>query len=322
MFVRPSEKIELYSYSHFQIKPLNYPYLFDKYFYQFNYKTYQHSDITPFITYTPLLLDYDKANQEHIETETALETFIFRRQSTIKSFFNSQFVDIPVCFQKSKSLYTLTFEMPLIKTMNILMRSGLRGKVLKVLTTSFHTVLSQMHNSITGSNYIHWTSLHFLLNTLTVNPQGCLKTPTLDRELSLPLFKGDRLDSDNYYKNYKTTTQALFFDNLSKYAPIFSFYIRKVDKSIRKNSRGKSGKYTIIWKYVPVYKRLYVVVRWFLRDLKFQKVKHFDTRFIKILETFLYSPNLSFLVRLRKFVHNFVFYNFKQTLLKHLKSTS
>jgi hypothetical protein len=179
-----------------------------------------------------------------------------------------------------------------------------------------------MHSTLTPSNYTYWTQLHFLINTLLLTPQSTLRHPQLNKELTLPLFKGDRLDSDNYYRNYKTSTQSLFFDNLQKHAPIFSFYIRKVDKSIRKNSRGKSGKYTIIWKYVPVYKRLYVLVRWFLRDLKFQKVKTFDTRFIKILETFLYTPNVSFLVRLRKFVHNFVFYNFKQTLLKHLKSTS
>ena len=322
MLTRSSEKIELYSYSHFQIKPLNYPFLLDKYFYQFCYKTYQQSEISHLITYNPLIATYHKSHQEMIESTPTLKTFLFRRQSTIKSFFNSQFVDIPVCFQKSKSLYSLTFEIPLIKTMNILMRSGLRGKVLRVLTTSFQTVLSQMHNTLTSSNYIHWTQLHLLVNTLLITPQYCLQHPHLNKELTLPLFKGDRLDSDNYYRNYKTSTQSLFFENLQKHAPIFSFYIRKVDKSIRKNSRGKSGKYTIIWKYVPVYKRLYVLVRWFLRDLKFQKVKTFETRFVKILEIFLYTPNISFLVRLRKFVHNFVFYNFKQTLLKHLKSTS
>ena len=322
MLTRSSEKIELYSYSHFQIKPLNYPFVLDKYFYQFYYKTYHQVEVSHLINYNPLISTYDKAHQEAIETTTVVDTFLFRRQSTIKSFFNSQFVDIPVCFQKSKSLYSLTFEIPLIKTMNILMRSGLRGKVLKVLTTSFQTVLSQIHNTLTTPNYTHWTQLHFLINTLLLTPQYTLKLPHLNKELTLPLFKGDRLDYDSYYRNYKTSTQSLFFENLQKHAPIFSFYIRKVDKSIRKNSRGKSGKYTIIWKYVPAYKRLYVLVRWFLRDLKFQKVKSFEERFIKILETFLYTPNVSFLVRLRKFVHNFVFYNFKQTLLKHLKSTS
>ena len=46
-------------------------------------------------------------------------------------------------------------------------------------------------------------------------------------------------NSNNFVKN-------LLFDKLLKYAPLFSFYIRRIDKSIRKNSRGKSGKYMII----------------------------------------------------------------------------
>jgi hypothetical protein len=103
---------------------------------------------------------------------------------------------------------------------------------------------------------------------------------------------------------------------------VFSFYIRRVDKSIRKHSRGKSGKYTIIWKYVPVYKRFYVTMRWFLKELKFQKLKTFTERLVHTLETFLLTPNLSFVYKLRRFTHFFVFQNFKKTLLKTLKSTS
>ena len=34
--------------------------------------------------------------------------------------------------------------------------------------------------------------------------------------------------------------------------PMFSFYIYKVDKKIFKNTRGKSGKFTFIWKYITV----------------------------------------------------------------------
>jgi hypothetical protein len=36
---------------------------------------------------------------------------------------------------------------------------------------------------------------------------------------------------------------------------LFSFYIYKVDKKIYKNSRGKSGKHTFVWKYIAPYKR-------------------------------------------------------------------
>ena len=47
----------------------------------------------------------------------------------------------------------------------------------------------------------------------------------------------------------ETTTPVAreeFIETLQNYLPLFSFYIRKVDKSIRKHSRGKSGKYTLM----------------------------------------------------------------------------
>ena len=46
--------------------------------------------------------------------------------------------------------------------------------------------------------------------------------------------------------NRDLSLNLLFFEALEEYFPIFSFYVRKVDKSVRKNSRGKSGKYVII----------------------------------------------------------------------------
>jgi len=78
-----------------------------------------------------LALDY---NMEH---PNVAEHFHFLRQSTITSFFMASMVDMPVCFKKSKSLYTKTFEIPLLKFSNILMREGLRGKAMAAVTLSF-----------------------------------------------------------------------------------------------------------------------------------------------------------------------------------------
>jgi mRNA-degrading endonuclease RelE of RelBE toxin-antitoxin system len=40
--------------------------------------------------------------------------------------------------------------------------------------------------------------------------------------------------------------KTYLFEQLSDIAPSFSFYVRRLDKSVRKNSRGKSGKYVLI----------------------------------------------------------------------------
>ena len=312
--------MELYSYS--QKQAITCYSLIDKHFFYLHYFTYNDSNQAPYTNYIPLTRTYQKAFQEVIATESVSDVFLFRRHSSIKSFFNSQFVDIPVCFQKSKSLYALTFEIPFLKMINILMRSGLKTKILANITSSFSTVLLNLYPSFTNPTYFNWVMLHYILNTFLIDSRSQPFYVKLPKDLQLPVYKGDRIEAENYYPNSKVFLKTFFLYTLQPFLPIFSFYIRKVDKSIRKNSRGKSGKYSIIWKYVPTYKRLYVVIRWLLRDLKFQKLQSFEARLVQILETFFYKPQTSFLVRLRKFVHNFVFYNFKQTLLKHLKSTS
>ena len=70
------------------------------------------------------------------------------------------------------------------------------------------------------------------------------------------------LFSDNYkllhneiMKPENITLNQLLINTFKKFNFLFSFYIYKVDKQIYKNSRGKSGKYTFVWKYLAPYKR-------------------------------------------------------------------
>ena len=129
-----------------------------------------------------------------------------------------------------------------------------------------------------------------------------------------------------FCNNYKIKSNTFLLDTMlsyfKTYNPIFSFYVRKVDKNIRKNSRGKSGKYSLVWKYVPLYKRMYTVMRWFIKDIKFQKGKTFRERLYKAFGLFIHNPENTFMGKCRKFNHFFVFLNFKKSLVKTLKSTS
>ena len=246
--------------------------------------------------------------------------FQFLRQSTITSFFMASMVDMPVCFKKSKSLYSKTFEIPLLKLSNILMRAGLRGKTMAAVTLSFTRCFHDVMGMTQQENFITWQGLYGILLSTRLTSAGGFGNTTLSLESDLsPQHK---VKDGGYVFNNSYFLKTLLFERLEKYAPLFSFYIRKVDKSVRKNSRGKSGKYTVIWKYVPVYKRLYVNIRWLLRDLKFQKLKTFTERLTKVLETFLLTPHLSFVCKLRRFTHFFVFKHHKKSLLKTLRSTS
>jgi len=63
---------------------------------------------------------------------------------------------------------------------------------------------------------------------------------------SIDLNSKHVLTESGYSFNNSLFFKKVLFSKLNEYTPLFSFYVRKVDKSIRKNSRGKSGKYMII----------------------------------------------------------------------------
>jgi len=259
-------------------------------------------------------------SKDNIQTNSTIPSFLFLRQSTITSFFSVNLIDMPICFKKSKSLYSKTFELPLLKFVNLIMRKGYRTKMIKYTTSSFSSCFFDLINSWNTPEYSRWTSLYNSLLNTSFNSDNNLVNANLNTELEL--YSKHVLIKNEVTFNKISNLDKMLFTKLSDYSPLFSFYIRKVDKSIRKHSRGKSGKYTIMWKYVPIYKRLYITMRWLLKDLKFQKSKSFTSRLIKTLETFLLTPHLSFVCKLRRFTHFFVFQNYKKTLLRTLKTTS
>lgn len=322
MFETKQLEVNLYSNQPKKLIPIHFISSFDKTNFYSNYASYNSYSAMSYNTY-PLVTDsLNRIVSKELSDESTLETFNFIRRSTIKSFFNSQLVDVPICFKKSKSLYTPTFEIPLIKFSNILMRSGLRGQVIRNVTKSFAHFFHNLIPGLTPEGSLKWVQVHHLIDNLLLAGNFHLLGGGAQLVENALLSAGNKFDDFRINFNYKASLDHLLFETLKKNSPIFNFSIRKVDKSIRKNSRGKSGKYTIIWKYIPTYKRLYVTIRWLLKELKFQRVQTFEGRLIQMLQTFLLEPNTSFVVRLRKFVHGFVFYNYKNTLLKNLRSTS
>ena len=151
------------------------------------------------------------------------------------------------------------------------------------------------------------------------------------RQPTLSLGKSEEVWLDLYSQQHEPETYAtdegnwvhnFFYDELENYKPTFSFYVRKVDKMKRKHSRGKTGKYVISWKYVPRYKRILTVLRWLVKDIRFQKPKTFQQRITISLETLLFSKKTHLVYQLRRFVHRFAYQSYKKTLLKTLRSTS
>jgi hypothetical protein len=201
------------------------------------------------------------------------------------------------------------------------MRDGKRGLVIKALTKVLNMLSTKWEYLTKPPAYtVQWLELYYSLSNSNLN-KNLLENISVWKESDYVLGDGE------ITKNRLETKNSHFFkdvivEQFEDFYPLFNFYIQKTDKSKIKNSRGKISKLKLLWKYVPPYKRFYQALRWLLKDLKFQKSNLFSLRLYNVFETFCLTPQLSFLWKLRNFVHFYVFRNFKKTLLRTLKSTS
>ena len=275
-----------------------------------------------------ITLDFSKINNTiftdlkySLLEESPFESFLFLRNSTVTSFFMTSSVDMPISLKKSKSLYVKTFEIQSLKLSNLLMRDGKRGLIIKTLTQALNTLTLKWTSLIKPLHpTIGWLELYYSLANTNLN-KNFLNSMSGWKDAKGVLGKGLieenrwRTEETNFFKN-------ILIERFEDFHPLFNFYIQKTDKSKVKNSRGKVSKLKLLWKYVPPYKRFYQALRWLLKDLKFQKSNSFTLRLLNVFETFCLTPQLSFLWKLRNFVHFYVFRNFKKTLLRTLRSSS
>jgi len=247
--------------------------------------------------------------------------FLFFRKSTITTFFINTMVDMPLCFKKSKSLFNQTFEIPTLRFINFLMRHGKRQLVVGRITLALNNFLIKWSSLSQGvlSFFETWHSLLTLSSTFSVSQKKLKSHATT--------YTHQTLSHENFIFNYRFHYNNIFalkfylFRVLKKIKPLFSFFIQKNDKLKRKHGRGKVDKMKVMWKYVPRYKRFYQAMHWLLKDLNFQKYKKLEVRLFHVFETFLLTPELSFLTKIKNFVHSFVFKKHRKTLLETLKTS-
>lgn len=254
-----------------------------------------------------------------------LTDFLYIRNSSFIKFFINNMIDVPVCFKKSISLKNRNFELPLLKFCNFLMKQGKKEKIIRLVFLSFRLFFKNIKNNNQKNNsfFFSWFNLYiFGLNLL--------KTTSLNSN-SLINFKFQEILNLNYNNIYlnddKIINISFFIKNylyflLSKVSPIFSYFIYSVDKNIRKYSRGKSGKYVFIWKFIAPYKRIHLAVRWLIKDIKFNQSKTFNERLLKTFDNLVFSPEKSFSWKSKIFSHNYVFKNFRKSLMTSLRTTS
>lgn len=257
------------------------------------------------------------------DTDTLLTAGSYQSSPTLISFFSSQMIDIPVCLKRIKFAHSSSASIPKSRLITMLLRHGKRHTISKIYS-KVATKLSHLHfsNQALSPRTTGWDVIYMVLSqrkySATFTGLATPQSPRLVPKSELFNKRGELLNSSvRLISNYNWFGELLTHELLS-YSPGFSFFVQSVNKLKRRHSRGKSGKYEIIWKYVPRYKRLLVVLRWLAKDVQFQKSRTLHARIEKSIENLLFNKTNHLVYQLRHFVHRFVFNRYRKTLLRTL----
>lgn len=232
--------------------------------------------------------------------------------SNFKQFFKNSFVATPQSLNRTPSLRRLQGLTALRRLTTYLMRGGKFYKILKVLLNAFDYLETVSKTTWYGSiNSFRWGSLYLSLASLVVHSNFTKPIHNL-----CELKYGDIIElvSGDVTKLGNININLLFKEIFKKFNFLFSFYIYKVDKQIYKNSRGRSGKYTFVWKYVAPYKRAFIIMHWLAREIRVSSGKTFKDRVLSIISNFFLATTNTWIWKIKKFSLNYVYFNLRKTL--------
>ena len=258
---------------------------------------------------------------ENYSNYDSINDFDFLKSSSFYSFFNHNKIDIPKCFKYSTSLRRSSNQVTLLKFSNYLMRHGDRNKYLKFLVKFLWKFFEDLKfiKLKPYRSYNNWKDVYIALSSLSFNK---VNYGVMSFKSEEALTFGHKFLNTSKEIGFDWNIRNLIFKNLQYLSPIFSFYIYKVDKKIFKNTRGKSGKYTFIWKYVSPFKRLFLVMQWLMKELKLKPGKTLSDRLYTTLNTLILSPDKTWIYRVKKFSHNYVYRNSRRTLAESYRTVT
>lgn len=255
---------------------------------------------------------------ENYESNDSFTIFEFLRYSEFKYFFSTSLVDVPQCFNFSKSLRRPINKTPLVKFNNYLMRDGKRLKTVNNFLYVLWNIYFNEKSLINNTNSVSWRSIYLSLSHVITSK----KIKIYPTNFYIKDFFSTDISSLGKHKNYQFDINKNIISNLKKLEPIFLFYVYKVDKNIYKNTRGKSGKYTFIWKYISSFKRKFLVMHWIMKELKMQSGRTLKDRLNSVLSTLYTNPEKTWIWKIRKFSHNYVYYNCRNTLAETYRTST
>jgi len=273
----------------------------------FLFKHYTYNSLTVFTQIPPLFFKNKALIKRNVNTPYALKIFstqnhqIFTsnliniiKQSFIhltinffKLFFTSSQVEVPKSLLNLsilKKAVNLTY---VFKFNKFLTKHGNFYKSLITLSKAWSTSLQL---------YSQYTNLNFNPNCFPIlYPLHVTTTDTFTYQPNLTL--------SNFLARFVRNVQ-----------PVYTVYTYKVSKNIYKNTRGKSGKFMFLLKYVPVYKRFFIIANWLIKELRVLVQRKLKNRLMQLIHQMSNAPSNMWISRLNNFSHNYVYRNCKSTL--------
>lgn len=290
---------------------------------------YPHYSLLDSFDFDPkLTVDYNSTfSSNHFSVPRVAE----ERPLSLKNFFLLQRVDTPIVLHQRRSKFRPAFEDPTTALVTMLSSHGLQPRIRLWLLAISRSLYKGFFKTTEDANSLgdSYPLLAFLFYN-SIEPADSFGVDSDDEVAPLALKGWDESSFFNWKYGHGVrdwevevvpvkSFDELLFLHLRKYIPIFAMKSKKVDKMRFKHSRGKSGKYTVEWKYVPRYRRLNIVLRWLVDDVRFQKAPTFKLQMLKSLKLLLTSPHDHLVGRNRAYVHKNVYIRYKNTLLRSLK---
>jgi len=224
--------------------------------------------------------------------------------SRFKVFFKNLSIDTPMTLNKINSLKRLkgltdTSRLSLYLSNQVKKSSAMNNIMLGL----FKVVQFLKISNFTKPLLPDWRFIYITLSNVGFS-----------KNHSFQLSENSFFKNSNLIKEETLTITDLLYQNFKEFNLLFSFYVYKVDKQIYKNSRGRSGKYTFVWKYVPFYKRKFLIMHWLAKEIRISSGKTLQDRVDSILFNFIVNTNSTWIWKIKRFSLNYVYFNLRRTL--------
>ena len=230
-------------------------------------------------------------------------------------FFLLQQIDTPLFFKKLHSLGRWNSHFVYIKLINLLMKCGLREQIQRTLISSYFSLFTPFIEKLEQSNKynINFTPLLLFFKTLLLSyPTFIYNFNSTQPPITALIAYFLQTQFNQIHTNF--FFKLLLSRKIQQTQVIFSFFLKKINKYIWKYTRGKSGKHTLSWKYIPAYKRSLVAIRHLLPDLNTTASYQWKYRLELLLKNFLFNTETTFLAYVRKFTYNYMFQKYKKKM--------